>query len=339
MKRFGSGNPVLPAEIWHIIISHVAGKPRALLALPILNKYFRNLFRFSDKLWQRIFHFLLALGRRKGVSASQTQRIVPDFALRIVDIPKCPSRDAQQIRRIISLRYLPTCSLCGGRRGHRPHWQLGLRICPSCNRRHFVSNEVLHKCMGLSKEDLLKLLAEGAYTLPSTICTVRRIEQFSDHPVDLAVGASAINDGERKRRRPLVFFWLPHVAQLTFNRLDPSMTALSTFHSSPLLNSHLVQGSLQALPRDLSNHQTSNRTAGEEPTPTFDCMCPPARMNTHSVRAGRSLPPAASRVAVALGAQGLSDTAAALPESAGWTGGAKLRRAVRSHVPKATSGQ
>jgi hypothetical protein len=193
-----------------MIIIQVSSRPKVLLLLPLLNRAFRDLFRENDNLWQRIFRCMICKGPRQGVSASHTQRIAPDIDLRIVDIPRDPRRNAQQIRRIISLRFLPTCSLCGQRRGHRPHWQLGLRICNACSRRLFVSNEVLLQCHGLGIQDLLRLLDRGAYTLPSTRRSSRRIAEYSDHPIDLAGSIDATS----RTRRPLVFFWGPHIAQL-----------------------------------------------------------------------------------------------------------------------------
>ena len=205
-----NGNAQLTEELWEIIILLVSARPRILLLLPLLNRTFRDKFRDNDNLWQRIYLFMICKGSRQGISASLTQRIAPDIDLRIVDIPRNPRRNAQQIRRIISLRFLPTCSLCGRRRGHRPHWQLGLRICAACSRQLFVSNEVLLQCHGLTVQDLLRLLDGGAYTLPSTRRSSRRIAEYSEHPVDLAgcIGATS------RACRPLVFFWGPHIAQL-----------------------------------------------------------------------------------------------------------------------------
>ena len=188
----------LPTEVWHLVIFYVASKPRVLLALPMINRETYSLLKNSDKLWQTIFDKLAAAGPRKGLSASQTQRIAPDISLRVVDIPNSKTRNAEQIRRIVSLRFLPSCSLCGSQRGHRPYWQLGVRICTRCARQHFVSSKVLHQNLGLGSDDLFGLISRGAYTLPSALRSRRRIAEYSDHPLDLA-GVPDAGGGFRHR--------------------------------------------------------------------------------------------------------------------------------------------
>ena len=308
MKAF---RPILPVDVWNKIFFFVASKPRALLAFPIVNKEFRNLFDDSNPLWQRIFHSIVALGFRKGISASQTQRIAPDIRLRIVDIPKCPIRNGEQIRRIITLRYLPTCSLCGGRRGHHPHWELGLRICPTCARRNFISNEVLHQGLGLSSENLLALIAAGAYTLPSTRCTLRRIAEFSNHPLDLAL-ASALQVEGTGRRRPLVFFWLPHVIRLIY-------CGAATAEAAPEANPRVSLPHTHASKRPLASNAEVHLTTAYRLT-----------------RAGPPPPPPSSRISAALGApcqpaQTEKPAASAVPKGTAGSGpGPKARPDARA---------